>query len=172
MFEKAKIASIDVKLLMSKLRWAGHVSRLGNHRLPINKLSCNHSAGHRDKGASRKRFKDCLERSFGACDIDHRRWFILAENRDYWRLTIIHGVSSFENTGRVALKYKKHRRRNRNSMPSSYDQTFSCSRCDHASLSQIGLISHEYVYSQRGPPPFWCSFHEVNSWWWYIYIYT
>ena len=47
--EMAKFTSTEAMLLKIQLRWAGHVSRLEEHRLPNNILYGELSTGHRDK---------------------------------------------------------------------------------------------------------------------------
>jgi len=49
------IASIEAMLLKAQLRWAGHVSRMEDHRLPKITLHGEFSSGHRDRGAPKKR---------------------------------------------------------------------------------------------------------------------
>ena len=58
-----------------QLRWAGHVTRIEDHRLPIVILYGELSTGHRDKAAPRKRYKvkDTLKRSLATCNIDYRQ---------------------------------------------------------------------------------------------------
>ena len=68
-----------------QLRWAGHVSRMEDHRLPKVKLYGELSTGHRDKGAPRKRYKDTLKKSLASCNIDYRQWTIQTANRTNWR---------------------------------------------------------------------------------------
>lgn len=84
------------------------------------------STGYRGREAPKKRFKDCLKKSFVACHINHCQWSTLPENRNSWRLTTNHAVSFFENTCRATLRDKRQRRKYCNAMPSSTGQTFSC----------------------------------------------
>ena len=67
----------------------------------------------------------------------------------------------------LPLKDKRHRRKNHNTMPSSSDQTFSCSHWKHVCLSNIGLISHNHVCNWCELHPSWSSFikpshHDVS----------
>ena len=62
----------------------------------------------------------------------------LAENFNAWCLSTSH-VSSYENTHKATVKYKRYRRRNHKTMPSSPDQTISCG---HAYLSCISPSRH------------------------------
>ena len=87
-------------LLKSWLCWAGHVSWIGNHHLPRITQCRKLSAGHCDKGVPKKQSKDCLKKTFGACNIDHYKLSTLAENCDAWHLTTNHIIFSLENTSR------------------------------------------------------------------------
>ncbi|KAL0156964.1 hypothetical protein M9458_048210 [Cirrhinus mrigala] len=78
--------SIEALLLRTQLRWAGHVSRMEDHRLPKIILYGELATGHRDRGAPKKRYKDCLKKSLNACHTDHRH------------STIQRAATSFEET--------------------------------------------------------------------------
>jgi len=141
--EQAEVTGIEAMFLKTQLRWAGHVSRMDDHRLPKFALYGKQPTGHRDRGASKKSYKDCLNKSLSACHIDHRQWSTLAADREAWRHTIHQAVSSFESTRRTSIEDKRKRRKNRKALAPNTDQTFTCSRCGRACLSCIGLFSHE-----------------------------
>ncbi|RVE73868.1 hypothetical protein OJAV_G00035550 [Oryzias javanicus] len=109
--ERADIQSIEAMLLKSQLRWAGHVHRMEDHRLPKITLYGELASAQRDRGAPKKRFKDSLKKSLGACNIDHRQWSTLAKDRDTWRQNIKDAVSFFEEKWRTSLKDKRQRRK-------------------------------------------------------------
>ncbi|XP_063595009.1 uncharacterized protein LOC134771986 [Penaeus indicus] len=150
--EQAEISSIEAMLLKSQLRWAGHVSRMEEHRLPKIVLYGELSTGHRDRGAPKKRYKDSLKKSLGACQIDHRQWSTLAADRQAWRHTVHQAVASFEDSRRSNLKEKRRTRKDREASAAVPDQTFDCSRCGRICLSRIGLVSHQRACSRRGLP--------------------
>ena len=83
--EWADIASIEAMLLKIQLRWAGHVSRMEDHRLLKIILYGKLSSGLRNRGAPKKRYKDNRKKSLGACNISHLEWTTLAEDRGTWR---------------------------------------------------------------------------------------
>ena len=151
--EQAEITSIEAMLLKSQLRWAGHVSRMEDNRLPKIALYGELSTGHRDRGAPKKRYKDSLKKSLDACHIDHRQWSTLAADRQDWRHTVHQAVSTFEDSRRDNLKEKRRRRKDREASAAVPDQTFDCSRCGRTCLSRIGLVSHQRACSRRGQPP-------------------
>ena len=152
--EQAEITSIEAMLMKTQLRWAGHVSRMENHRLPKIALYGELSTGYRNRGAPKKRFKDSLKKSLNACHIDHRQWSTLAADRQAWRHTVHQAVSSFEDSRRANLKEKRRRRKERAASAALPDHTFNCSHCGQTCLSRIGLVSHQRACSRRGQPPF------------------
>ena len=79
--QQAGITSVEAMLMKTQLRWAGHVSRMEDHRLPKIVLYGELSTGHRDRGAPKKRYKDSLKKSLSTCHIDHRQWSALAADR-------------------------------------------------------------------------------------------
>ncbi|GFO10738.1 hypothetical protein PoB_003724300 [Plakobranchus ocellatus] len=84
--EQAEIPSIEALIAKSQLRWAGHVFRMKDHRLPKIALYGEIRSGHRYRGAPKKRYKDCLKKTFTACNIDHQNWSDYAADRSAWRL--------------------------------------------------------------------------------------
>ena len=148
--EQAGINSIEAMLLKTQLRWAGHVSRMEDHRLPKVVLYGELSTGHRNRGAPKKRFKDSLKKSLSACLIDHNQWSVLAADRQAWRHSVCHSVSSFEDNRRATLEEKRMRRKNCVPPTPTPESTFPCSRCGRVCLSRIGLNSHQRACTRRG----------------------
>lgn len=150
--EQAETPSIEAMLLKYHLRWAGHVSRMEDQRLPKIALYGELSAGHRGRGAPKKRFKDCLKKSLTICHVDHKCWSDLAADRDAWRETIFKAVNEFEENRRDAQKDKRRRRKARAASDTTPDTTFTCRHCSRICLSRIGLFSHERACRRRGQP--------------------
>ncbi|XP_069776220.1 uncharacterized protein [Narcine bancroftii] len=144
--ELAESASIESMLLKTQLCWVGHVSRMEDYCLPKIVLYGELSTGHRDRGAPKKRHKDCLKKSLGACHNDHRQWADIASNGASWRLTVWRAATSFEEDRRAHLTDKRQRRKN----PTPNQPIFPC---NGACLSRIGLVSHQRACSRRGHTP-------------------
>ncbi|XP_076061594.1 uncharacterized protein LOC143037342 [Oratosquilla oratoria] len=147
--ERAETPSIEAMLLKYQLRWAGHVSRMEDHRLPKIVLYGELSTGHRERGAPKKRCKDCLKKSLTACHIDHQCWSDQAEDRDAWRHMIHQAVTQFEDNRRYTLKDKRQRSKVCASFTTTPDTTFQCRHCSRTCLSRIGLVSHERACGRR-----------------------
>ena len=150
--EQADITSIEAMLLKIQLRWAGHVARTEDHRLPKIILYGELSSGLRNRGAQKKRYKDILKKSLGACNISHLEWTTPAEDRGTWRRTISKAASSFESSRRSAIEEKRQRRKNSAAITPNPNETFTCCHCNRTCRSRIGLISHERACRKRGLP--------------------
>ena len=110
------------------------------------------STGHRDKGASKRRYKNSLKKPLSTCHLDHSQWSTLAADQGTWRHIIHQTASFFKDFRRVNLKEKPCRRKNRDASTVVLDRTFNCSRCGRTCLSRIGLTSHERAFCRRGNP--------------------
>ena len=132
-----------------QLRWAGHVSRMEDHRLPKIVMFGELSSGHRERGAPKKRFKDSLKKSLTACSIDHRQWSDLAADRVAWRYTILQAAAQFEVDRKNSFKEKRQRRKACAASTITPNISFPRSHCSRPCLSRIGLVSHERACSRR-----------------------
>ena len=136
-------------ILKYQLRWAGHVSRLEDHRLPNIVMFGELSSGHRDRGAPKKRFKVNLKKSLTACNIDHRQWSNLAADHVAWRHTTYQAATQFQLDRKNTLKDKRQRRKACAASTTTPNLSFPCSHCSRPQISRIGLVSHERASSRR-----------------------
>ena len=72
--ERANLPSIYTLLQKCQLRWAGHVYRMPDHRIPKQLLYGELASGKRSVGGQRKRFKDSLKTSLKAMNVDWESW--------------------------------------------------------------------------------------------------
>ena len=86
--ERAGLPSIVTVLMQTQLRWAGHVARMEDHRLPKQLLFGELSEGKRKVGGPKKRFKDTLKQNLKAFEIKPSIWELTAQNRLTWRQTL------------------------------------------------------------------------------------
>ncbi|XP_064495874.1 uncharacterized protein LOC135405089 [Pseudopipra pipra] len=148
--EQAAVTSIEAMLMRTQLRWAGHVSRMKDHRLPKILLYGELATGCRMRGTPKKRYKDSLKQHRSLGHIDHHNWSTLASNRETWRHAIYNAAVSFENTRRITLEEKRQRRKNRVLQNTPSKESFCCAFCNRICLSRIGLISHQHACSKCG----------------------
>ncbi|KAJ4435328.1 hypothetical protein ANN_17938 [Periplaneta americana] len=67
-----------------RLRWAGHVARMGESRNAYRAL-VGRSGGKRPLGRPRRRWEDNIKMYLRAVGYDDRDWINLAQDRDQWR---------------------------------------------------------------------------------------
>merc|ERR1711963_318859 len=111
--EKAKAESVFSLLKRCQLRWAGHVFRMEDSRLPKQLLYSELADGSRKRGRPKLRFKDTLKASIKDCHIDPETWEQSASDRPAWRHEVWKGVKSFEKCRIDKIKDQRRRRKER-----------------------------------------------------------
>jgi len=86
--QRAKLPSIETILLQTQLRWAGHVVRMEDSRIPKQLLFGVLSTGYRHSGRPKLRYKDALKRTLKAAGLSTSEWEDLARDRGTWRCHI------------------------------------------------------------------------------------
>ena len=109
LLDRACSTSIEAMLHQNRLRWYGHMVRMGTERLPKQLLFSQLSTGTRSVGAPKKRFKDALKRSFKDCKIDD--WDTAPDDRLVWRRTVCNGIKTFESNRRKTEKDRRVKRK-------------------------------------------------------------
>ena len=79
--------------MQSQLRWAGHVVRMPDHRLPKRLFYGELTEGHTARGGPRQRYKDALKTALKAFDIGHDSLEAAASNKAHWRSMIWNGAA-------------------------------------------------------------------------------
>ena len=161
--EQAEVTSIEAMLMKSKLRWAKHVYRMGDYRLPMMILYGELSTGYRDRRGVKRRYKNSLKKPLSTCHIDHSQWSTLVADCGTWHHIIHQAASSFDNSRRINLKEKRCRRKNREASTVVLDITFNCSRCGRTCLSRIGQLATSALAVDVGNPFIKSSFVKLNQ---------
>ena len=81
--------------MQAQLRWVGHVSRMGDERIPKALLFGQLEEGRRSHGGQRKRYKDVLKVTLKSCWIDPATWEVQASHRAHWRKICHEGTCHF-----------------------------------------------------------------------------
>ena len=82
--ERLGLLSIDAYITRRHLRWAGHVARMPDSRLPRRFLTC-WVRNKRPTGAPQFTYGRGLKKSLNKLDIDPLQWYDLAQDRPAWR---------------------------------------------------------------------------------------
>lgn len=145
--ELAGIGSIESILVQMNLRWAGHLSRMDDTRIPKRLLFGELVEGKRKQCGVKFRFKDNLKKNLNHCNINTSEWEALASNRYEWRKSVKNGCKLFEeNRVKYAQLKRSVRKGNVTDLPPSV-QTWPCEHCDRVLLSKAGYIGHVKSHS-------------------------
>ena len=149
--QQADMPSIHTMLAKAQLRWAGHVVRMPDERLPKKVFYGELLHGKRSVGGQKKRYKDTLKASLKNCDIDPDSWETVATDRSTWRSSVHAGVASFEKKRRSDATVKRATRKSRasTSLYSSQPPLIPCPHCNRLFRARIGLTSHLRTHNQR-----------------------
>ena len=137
-FEKAGLPSIHTILVQTQLRWAGHVARMEDQRLPKQLLFGELTDGKRKACGPKKRFKDTLKSSLKAFDIQTSSWELTAQDRPSWRQRLYKGAKRLEDQRQESAITRRQARKQ--ATPS--DATIPCPHCHRLFRARIGLNSH------------------------------
>ena len=135
---------IRALLLRSQLRWAGHVCRMDDARLPKRLLYGELVTGKRHLGRPKLRYKDALKASLKRCNISPSAFEELASDRVVWRSTVRAAVTKWEEW-RLSNREELRQKRKARSLPTSQPRPppdIPCPHCNRLFRARIGLISH------------------------------
>jgi hypothetical protein len=76
---------IIVRVIISRrMRWAGHVARMGKGR-SVYRVLVGRSEGKRPLGRPRRRWEDNIKMDLGELGVDGAKWIQLSQDRVRWR---------------------------------------------------------------------------------------
>ena len=134
-------------LKRSQLRWAGHVHRMDDDRIPKKLLYGELAEGKRSHGGQKKRYKDTLNTTLKDCKIDPCKWEETALDRSAWRQQTKTGVTQFEADRITEQKRKREVRKSSSASIDPSDAHLPCPHCSRLFRAKIGLISHLRTHS-------------------------
>ena len=133
---RAHTVSVEALITVSQLRWAGHVRRMANSRLPKAVLYSELRQGKRSQGGQKLRFKDVLKRHMMKTGISHDTWEEEAVQRVKWRGQLRKATSAVEEQRQQ--EYQRAHVRHSAATSSS----FQCNNCQCYRRSRAGLTAH------------------------------
>ncbi|XP_070203044.1 uncharacterized protein [Littorina saxatilis] len=141
--------------MQSQLRWAGHVARMPDERLPKRLFYGELQQGQRSHGGQKKRFKDTLKASLKAFSINPDTWEKSALDRATWRSSIHKGAKMCEASRTTAAELMRQTRKARAINPPGDVPLVPCPFCVRTFRARIGLVSHLRTHrtSQPQQPP-------------------
>jgi hypothetical protein len=89
-----QILPFEIELRSTRLRYLGHVERMGVHRLPYIALHGNIAEGKRPKGAPKMTFRRTVQVDLHRFGLDKATWMEVAKNREEWRRQLRSGCKN------------------------------------------------------------------------------
>ena len=145
--ERAGSSSVEKIVIKNQLRWAGHLVRMDDDRLPKRLFYGELPIGKRPRNRPKKRFRDCLKDSLKAVNINISDWELAAKDRCTWRASIHNGCNNFEKERLEKSKIKRAvRKGNLDAIPPELRVQHVCNICGKIAMSKAGLASHKRVH--------------------------
>ena len=109
--KRADSPHITTIMRKAQLRWAGHVTRMSDSRIPKQLFYGELHQGKRTVGGQRKRYKDSLKSSLKEFSIPTQNWEALNLNRSQWRSHITQGATSADSAKTCTAEAKRAARK-------------------------------------------------------------
>ena len=109
--KRANLPSLECTLLQQQLRWAGHVARMEDSRMPKAVFFVELRKGKRKCGAPKKRYKDQLKKQLSLTEIPLHSLQQEANSRENWRKVVSSASRRFECSRRDAAEGKRKKRK-------------------------------------------------------------
>ena len=142
----------DIEMIVRKmqLRWAGHVARMSDKRIPKQLLFGELTIGTRTVGRPLLRWKDSLKDTLKQSNISTTHWQDTATDRSAWRRSIHDGLVLYDDSRRERNATKRARRHAaRNATSSASQDAYMCRHCGRTCSSRIGILSHERACNKQ-----------------------
>ena len=137
--------SMETIIASKTLRWAGHLNRMSNERLPKITMFSQLTTGTRPVGRPKKRYKDQLKGALKSCGIDPGQFEKLSEDRGCWRRVVGAGTEAFERK----LQADRDRRRLARHRTAAVDGRITCPDCGGSFQTTSGYRSHQRAHERR-----------------------
>ena len=134
---RAHTVSVEALVTVAQRRWAGHVQRMANNRLPRAVFYSDLRQGKRSHVGQKLRFKDVLKRHTKKTGISRDTWEEEAPQRVKWRGLLRKATSAVEEQ-RQQEYYRAHVRQH----SAATSNSFQCNNSQRYCRSRAGLIAH------------------------------
>ena len=137
------ISGIEGFLIQSQLRWAGHVVRMDDSRIPKQLMYSQLDVGNRNIGRPWLRYKDKLKANLAAVQINSKNFELNAKDRDAWRSMCHQQVKHFSTACIQKLREARLRAKLNANMPATLSlNPHACVHCGLVCRSLAGLKCH------------------------------
>ena len=125
--DRAGVPDIEMIVRKMQLRWAGHVARMSDDRIPKQLLFGELTIGTRTVGRPLLRWKDSLKDTLKQSNISTTHWQDTATDRSAWRRSIHDGLVLNDDSRRERNSTKRARRHAaRNATSSASQDAYMC----------------------------------------------
>ena len=129
--------------MQSQLRWAGHVIRMSDERIPKVLMYSQLDSGHSNVGRPWLWYKDKFKSNLAAVSIPYRTFEQVALERKDWRAMCHDGIKNFESSRIHRLQEARKRTKASSNKPATLSRnTHSCTICGLVCKSLAGLKCH------------------------------
>ena len=148
--DRAGVPDIEMIVRKMQLRWAGHVARMSDNRIPKQLLFGELTIGTRTVGRPLLRWKDSLKDTLKQSNISTTHLQDTATDRSAWRRSIHDGLVLYDDSRRERNATKRARRHAaRNATSSASQDAYMCRHCGRTCSSRIGILSHERACNKQ-----------------------
>ena len=148
--DRAGVPDIEMIVRKMQLRWAGHVARMSDNRIPKQLLFGELTIGTRTVGRPLLRWKDSLKDTLKQSNISTTHWQDTATDRSARRRSIHDGLVLYDDSRRERSATKRARRHAaRNATSSASQDAYMCRHCGRTCSSRIGILSHERACNKQ-----------------------
>ena len=130
--------TIGARLMKNQMRWAGHLARMQDCRLPKQLFFGELSNGSRARHGQKKRFRDVIRVNLSHMKLGVKDFESACGDRGKWRSLVHCGAKSFEE-GVIAQAKLKRACRKRGDVPAT---PWVCSTCERVLLTKAALVNH------------------------------
>ena len=150
--DRAGVPDIEMFVRKMQLRWAGHVARMSDDRIPKQLLFGKLTTGIRTVGHPLLRWKDSLKDTLKQSNISTMQWQDIATDRSTWRRSVHDRLMLYDNSRRERNATKRARQHAaQNATTTASQDAYMCRHCGRICSSRIGILSHERAcQKQRG----------------------
>ena len=148
--DRAGVPDIEMIVRKMQLRWAGHVARMSDDRIPKQLLFGELTTGTRIVGRPLLRSKNSLKETLKQSNISTTQWQDTATDRSTLRRSVHDGLMPYEDSRRERSATKRAlRHAARNATSSASQDAYMCRHCGRTCSSRIGILSHERACNKQ-----------------------